>query len=351
MGVHFRSGFSSVSFAAVFTRLLWMAASFFQAVPALAMTYTNVFFNASQTMSVVSSSINAVTIRSGDYWFTYSVDGYWSPYPGGQPTGRFFTINWPTGVQAQAITAGPLVGKGANITIKRADGKKFDLKSFTGKILLNTAGAGAAFEIMPLLDGEDALPDPLLYDCTGYGGASFSYVPSLVNYDTYKIHMWGDFALTALTLIDSNPPLPPITFDIAATVSSSAGGDVSGAGTYDSNASCTLTAAASPGYYFVNWTEGAVEMTTLADYTFDVTGSRTLTANFAVLPAFQISPPAVPAGDFQLAWPSALNWILEESNDMWNWTPSTRTITTNGAQNQISFQPSDGGTFFRLAKP
>ena len=70
------------------------------------------------------------------------------PSGGGPPTGRFFSILWPNGVQAQAITAGPLLGTGANITLKRADGKLFDLQAFTGKILMNTAGAGGAFEIM-----------------------------------------------------------------------------------------------------------------------------------------------------------------------------------------------------------
>src|SRR5512140_137578 len=104
---------------------------------------TNVFFNASQTSALVVSNLNAVTIRSGDYLFTYSADGYWSS-GGGAPTGRFFSVLWPNGVQAQAITAGPLLGTGANITIKRADGKLFDLQAFTGKILLNTAGAGGA---------------------------------------------------------------------------------------------------------------------------------------------------------------------------------------------------------------
>src|SRR4051794_31735922 len=73
---------------------------------------TNSFFNASQTATLVVSNINAVTIQSGDYRFTYSTDGYWSS-GGGTPTGRFFSIFWPTGVQAQAITAGPLLGTGA----------------------------------------------------------------------------------------------------------------------------------------------------------------------------------------------------------------------------------------------
>src|SRR5580765_6917979 len=94
---------------------------------------TNVFFTGSQTSTLVVSNINAVTIQSGDYRFTYSADGYWSS-GGGTPTGRFFSIVWPNGVQAQAITSGPLLGNGANITLKRADGKRFDLLSFTGRI-------------------------------------------------------------------------------------------------------------------------------------------------------------------------------------------------------------------------
>jgi hypothetical protein len=109
---------------------------------------TNVLFDASQTSTLVVSNINAVTIQSGDDRFTCSADGCWSS-GAGTPTGRFFSVFWPDGVQAQASIAGPLLGTGANLTLKRADGKPFDLQAFTGKILLNTAGAGGAFEIMP----------------------------------------------------------------------------------------------------------------------------------------------------------------------------------------------------------
>src|SRR5580765_1959654 len=162
---------------------------------------TNVFFTGSQTSTLVVSNINAIAIQSGDYRFTYSVDGYWSP-GGGPPTGRFFSVYWPTGVQAQAITTGPLLGSGANITLKRADGKLFDLQAFTGKILANTAGAGGQFEITPQLNGNDAPGSPFMFDATGYGGQSFSHTPALNGYDTYKIHLWVDWAVTALTLID-----------------------------------------------------------------------------------------------------------------------------------------------------
>ena len=130
-----------------------------------AQAVTNLFFNASQTATLIVSNVNSVTIQSGDYRFTYSVDGYWSS-GGGTPSGRFFSVFWPDGVQAQAITAGPLLGTGANITLQRADGKPFDLQAFTGRILLNTAGAGGAFEIMPQLNGNDAYAKPLQYSST-----------------------------------------------------------------------------------------------------------------------------------------------------------------------------------------
>jgi len=262
------------------------------AVPAT-QAVTNIFFNASQTSTLVVSNINAVTIRSGDYVFTYSADGYWSS-GGGAPTGRFFSVLWPNGVQAQAITAGPSLGTGANLTLKRADGKLFDLQAFIGKILLNTAGAGAAFEVMPQLSGNDAFNNPLQYDCTGYAGASFPYTTALVGYDTYQIHMWGDFALTALTLIDTNPPVPPApNFTILVSASPDAAGTAGGAGSYPSNSTCALMASSNPGWGFQKWTENSAQVSTSPNYTFTVRTNRTLVANF--IPAFNVTAGVSPS--------------------------------------------------------
>ena len=164
--------------------------------------------------------MTSTTIRSGGYLFTYSVDGWWSAYPGGQPTGRIQPVQWPAGVDAQTLTAGPggvlPAQTSASITLRRADGQPFDLQSFTGKLLLNTAGAGGAFEIMPQLNGNDAFANPQPYDCTGYAGMSFPYAPALTGYDTYIISMWGDFALTQLTVVDASLPSPaPPTLQMA----------------------------------------------------------------------------------------------------------------------------------------
>ncbi len=258
-------------------------------------TNTNIYFNASQSMTVTASNITSVTINSGGYLFTYTQDGYFTGGLGGGPIGRFFSVVWPNGVQAQAYTAGPLTGNGAKITIKRADGKKFDLRSFTGKILLNTAGAGAAFELMPQLNGNDAFADPLQYDCTGYAGATFPYSPGLVGYDTYLVQMWGDFALTALTLSDTNPVIPvtTITNTIAASVSPVGAGAVGGAGDYTSNSVCTLTASPNAGWGFKNWTQNGAQVSSSAAYTFTVRSNRTLVANF--IPAYTVTTAVAPS--------------------------------------------------------
>lgn len=180
---------------------------------------TTVFFNASQIATHVASGDTSETVKCSGYVFTYSLDKYW--YPGinigpGTPTGRFQSVVWPSGLHAQAITAGPsgpvTTGGGATVTIKRADGTPFDLKTLTTKLLANTAGAGGAFEIMPQLNGNDAFPDPLALDATGYGGQTFTYAtPSLIGFDTYQINLYVDFALTGVTFEGAEIPQPTLT--------------------------------------------------------------------------------------------------------------------------------------------
>ena len=87
-------------------------------------------------------------------------------------------------------------------------GGVFDIPSFTFRLLANTAATGAAIEIMPTLDGEDAFDEPVFFDASGYYGMSFSYstapnpwgsTATLQGYDTYKVSLFVDFAFTAFT--------------------------------------------------------------------------------------------------------------------------------------------------------
>ena len=89
-----------------------------------------------------------------------------------------------------------------------------------------------------------------------------SYTFSVIESGTYVAH----FQLQSYTIrVSANP---------------SSSGTVSGGGTYNQGASCTVTATPNQRFVFVNWTENGNEVSTSASYTFTVTGSRNLVANF-----------------------------------------------------------------------
>ena len=74
------------------------------------------------------------------------------------------------------------------------------------------------------------------------------------------------------------------TYTITLSVDPSAGGTVTGAGTYEDGASVTITATASDGYTFAGWYSGDTEISGNASYTFTATGDVTYTADFAAAP-------------------------------------------------------------------
>lgn len=72
-------------------------------------------------------------------------------------------------------------------------------------------------------------------------------------------------------------------YTISVSASPSAGGSVSGGGTFGAGSSRTVSATANTaqGYKFVKWTEGGNLVSSQADYTFTLSSSRVLVANFA----------------------------------------------------------------------
>jgi hypothetical protein len=70
------------------------------------------------------------------------------------------------------------------------------------------------------------------------------------------------------------------TYTISTAASPVAGGSTAGGGTYDSGSQATVTATSAAGYRFVNWTEGGSSVSTSTSYSFTVSASRSLTANF-----------------------------------------------------------------------
>jgi uncharacterized protein YjdB len=80
------------------------------------------------------------------------------------------------------------------------------------------------------------------------------------------------------------------TYTVSLSANPTAGGTVSGGGTYNYGSSCTVTATANSGYTFTNWTENGSQVSTNANYSFTVTANRTLAANFTTN---AVTPPTV----------------------------------------------------------
>ena len=105
------------------------------------------------------------------------------------------------------------------------------------------------------------------------------------------------------------------------------GGTVTGGGSFNYGASCTVTATANTGYDFVNWTENGTPVSTNASYTFSVTGYRTLTANFE-LQTIEITATVEPEEGGTATGGGTYNYgeevtISVETNEDWafqNWT-------------------------------
>ena len=177
----------------------------------------------------------------------------------------------------------------------------------------------------------------------------------------------GDTTLAANFAINS--------YTITATANPMAAGTITGAGNYNHNAPCSLTASPATGYHFVNWTEGETVVSTDATYNFTVTGARTLTANFqlnsytitfnsnggsavasitqdygtsVIAPAnptrtgytFAGWDPVVPATmpaentECNATW-TPINYILTDIPDGWTVTANGQTVTPNNGEASI----------------
>src|SRR5438128_8652312 len=72
------------------------------------------------------------------------------------------------------------------------------------------------------------------------------------------------------------------TYTITVSASPTAGGTASpSTAKYASGATATVTATANTGYFFTDWTEGGLSVYPTSPYSFTVTQSRTLVANFS----------------------------------------------------------------------
>jgi hypothetical protein len=140
------------------------------------------------------------------------------------------------------------------------------------------------------------------------------------------------------------------SYSIMTSTSPAVGGSTSGGGSYTSGATVTVTAAANPGYAFLNWTENGVPVGSSLSLTFTATADRTLVANF--VPTLQIS--LTSTNTVLVSWAaSSPGYVLRENSAFSpaDWVDTTNRIDIIGGQNQVVETPSAGNRFFRLYHP
>lgn len=86
-----------------------------------------------------------------------------------------------------------------------------------------------------------------------------------------------------------------ITYTVALSSAPAAGGTTSGAGTYGSGTTATVTATPATGYRFVNWTRGGTVVSNSDNYSFQVTENTIIVANF-IIASYSIVTTPVPVG-------------------------------------------------------
>ena len=124
------------------------------------------------------------------------------------------------------------------------------------------------------------------------------------------------------------------TFTINLSANPANAGTVSGDGTYEYGASCTVVATPHQRYIFFNWTENGVEVSTEQSYTFTVTADRTLVANFG-MPTVEIIATVDPeeaasisgAGTYQYGETVTLTLARNEDWAFQNWTENDQVVS------------------------
>jgi hypothetical protein len=91
------------------------------------------------------------------------------------------------------------------------------------------------------------------------------------------------FTISANRNLVANFTQSTTNYNVTTSSNPVAGGTTTGAGTYASGASVTVTATANAGYTFVDWTENGNQVSTNASYNFTLSADRNLVANFDLL--------------------------------------------------------------------
>jgi hypothetical protein len=130
------------------------------------------------------------------------------------------------------------------------------------------------------------------------------------------------------------------TYTITATANPTAGGTVTGAGTYDEGATVTLRATANSGYTFSKWTKNGTQVSTNATYSFTATANAAYVAVFTQqTTSYTITATANPsnggtvsgAGNYASGATCTLVATPATGYEFTNWTKNGTQVSTNAS--------------------
>lgn len=138
------------------------------------------------------------------------------------------------------------------------------------------------------------------------------------------------------TLVANFSEQAPNTYTINASPNPTIGGTVTGDGSYEQGQSCTVQATANTGYTFLQWTENGEQVSTNANYTFTVTGNRTLVAQFQAQ-SYTITASSNPTnggsvsggGNYNYGQSCTLTATTNSGYSFTNWTENGSVVSTN----------------------
>ena len=166
---------------------------------------------------------------------------------------------------------------------------------------------------------------------TGYNFVRWTKNGSQVSTNpNYSFTVTGNASYVAVFSLNS--------YSISASANPSAGGNVSGTGSYNYGNTCTLTATPNTGYSFVRWTKNGSQVSTSADYSFTVTESASYVAVFS-LNNYTISASANPtiggnvsgAGTYNYGNTCTLTASPATGYTFVRWTKNGTQVSTNAS--------------------
>ena len=325
--------------------------------------------NVTETWSPCSSSTVPYTFTF-DNWNTHGTCWYiWdSDKSGGNKCWKYYSSDQcayhPYG-QSGVAQYGCLVSP--NITL--ASGHDYVLKFKTKS---TSSGSNMANRIYIKLDGT-GVPDPSTYGTMIWSDSQFSSswteieVPlsSYAGHDiSFSFEYTGTYAHNWF-IDDVRVEEAIAQYTITANANNSSWGSVTGGGTYNAGATCTLTATPASGYQFDSWKKNGSVVSTNPNYSFTVTENATYTAYFSQTPVTyytittNVSPTGAgtvtgggtfPAGSSITLTASANNgYTFSQWQD--GSTANPRTITVNGNATYTATFTQDNYTINVYANP